>query len=138
MRKAIETCFRWLFRYLYATRWGHKDGHQGFHPCESCFLCFLTWRRPEIGDRSEIGERQRIFSTVGEHSVLPCPDLFAVPDRLLLHMSATLRRRGMTVPRNSFTCCYIWHLRITLSTKLYRRVRRLGAPYLTICTRLQR
>ena len=38
-----------------------------------------------------MGERQRIFSAVGEHSVLPCRDLFAVSDTVLLHMRVTLR-----------------------------------------------
>ena len=51
----------------------------------------MVWRRPETGDRSEIGERQRIFSTVGEHSVLPCRNLYAVPDTVLLHMWFHLR-----------------------------------------------
>ena len=53
----------------FAARWercqlGHKDGHQGFHPCESRFLYFLVWRRPETGDRFEKEERQRIFPVV--------------------------------------------------------------------------
>ena len=34
-------------------------------------FCLLVWRRSETGDRFEKGERQRIFITVGEHSVLP-------------------------------------------------------------------
>ena len=51
----------------------------------------MVWRRPETGDCSEIGERQRIFSTVGEHSVLPFLYLYAVSDTLLLHIRATLR-----------------------------------------------
>ena len=63
-------------------------------------------------DRCETGERQRIFSTVGEHSVLPCRNLYAVPDIVLLHIRATLRRRGITVPRNSLTCYTARHLRI--------------------------
>ena len=58
------------------------------------------------------GERQRIFSTVGEHSVLPCRNLYAVPDIVLLHIWVTLRRRGMTVPRNPLARYTAWHLRI--------------------------
>ena len=54
-------------------------------------LCFRVWRRPEIGDRFENKEWQRIFSTVGEHSVLPFLYLFAVSDPILLHRSAILR-----------------------------------------------
>mgnify|MGYP007117738153 CR=1 FL=1 len=92
-------------------------------------LCFLAWRRPETDDRSEIGERQRIFSPVGEHSVLPCPGLSAVPDTILLHRRFTLRRRGISVPRNSFTRCYRQFLRVVLINRFYRRVRRLGAPF---------
>ena len=53
---------------------------------------FLAWRRLPTCDRCEIGERQRIFSTVGEHSVLPCLDIFAASDKLLLHMWVRLRR----------------------------------------------
>ncbi len=56
-------------------------------------FCLFIWRRSETGDRFEMGERQRIFSTVGEHSVLPCSDIFAVSDKLLLHMRVILRRR---------------------------------------------
>ena len=50
------------------------------------FPCFLIRRRLPTCDRCEIGERQRIFSSVGEHSVLPCRNLYAVPDTVLLHM----------------------------------------------------
>ncbi|RHT29003.1 hypothetical protein DW806_04505 [Butyricicoccus sp. AM32-19] len=32
-----------------------------------------------------------IFSTVGEHSVLPCRNLYAVPDTVLLYMWFHLR-----------------------------------------------
>ena len=56
------------------------------------FPCFLIWRRFPICDRFENRERQRIFSTVGEHSVLPCRNLYAVPDTVLLHMWVYLRR----------------------------------------------
>ena len=49
------------------------------------------------------GERQRIFSTVGAHSVRPCLCLYAVSDSLLLHIRVHLRRRNITVLRNDFT-----------------------------------
>ncbi|RHS32176.1 DNA-binding response regulator [Butyricicoccus sp. AF10-3] len=66
----------------------------GFYPLGTpVSLCFMVWRRPETGDRSEIGERQRIFSTVGEHGVLPCPNQCAVSDSVLLHRRFYLRRR---------------------------------------------
>ena len=77
------------------------------------------------------GERQRIFSSVGAHSVRPCLNLSAVSDNLLLHISAALRRRGMTVPRNSFTRYYRQFLRISFINQLYRRVRR---PRRTVCS----
>ena len=59
--------------------------------CESPLSFGIAWRKSESGDRSEIGERQRIFVTVGEHSVLPFLYLYAVSDTLLLHIRATLR-----------------------------------------------
>ena len=40
------------------------------------------------------GERQRILSTVGEHSVLPFLYLYAVLDSVPLHRRFTLRRRN--------------------------------------------
>ena len=68
-----------------------------------------------MGERRPLrkkGERQRIFSTVGEHSVLPCRNRFAVSDNVLLHMWFYLRRRGITVPRNSWARYNARHLRI--------------------------
>ena len=72
-------------------------------------LCFLVWRRSETGDRPE-RKRQRIFSTVGEHSVLPFLYLFAVSDTLLLHMRLSLRRRDIPVSRELFTGAGGWGL----------------------------
>ena len=91
---------------------GQEGRHQGFYPLNSHFLLFLSLT--QTGDRRPLrkGERQRIFSTVGEHSVLPCRNLYAVPDTVLLHRSATSSRRGMTVPRNSLTRYTARHLRI--------------------------
>ena len=68
--------------------------------------------------------------------MLPFLYLCAVPDTLLLHIPATLLRRNITVLRNSFARCYGRHLRIVSDVRLYRRVRRLGAPYQTTCTRV--
>ena len=70
------------------------------------------------------GERQRIFSSVEAHSVRPCLNLSAVSNNLLLHISAALRRRGMTGPRNSFTRYYRQFLRISFINQPYRKVRR--------------
>ena len=91
---------------------GQEGRHQGFYPLNSHFLLFLSLT--QTGDRRPLrkGERQRIFSPVGEHSVLPCRNLYAVPDTVLLHRSATSSRRGMTVPRNSLTRYTARHLRI--------------------------
>ena len=55
--------------------------------------------------------RQGIFSSVGEHSVLPCRNLYAVPDTVLLHMWFHLRRRNIPVLRNSLARYYRQHLR---------------------------
>ena len=90
----------------------------------------------EICRAETIRERQRIFSTVGEHSVLPCRDLFAVSDTALLHRSATLRR----VRHNS--AAQLVSLDITSSTcedKLYRMSKFAGAVcynVLKICAAL--
>ena len=73
---------------------GHKDGHQGFHPCESRFLYFLVWRRSETGDRFEKGERQSGYSCVSFSA------FSRFTDNVLLHIRLNLRRRNMTVLRN--------------------------------------
>ena len=44
--------------------------------------------------------------------MLPCRDIFAVSDSVLLHRSATSSRRDITVSRNSLACCNARHLRI--------------------------
>ena len=90
-------------RYRRIHGGGHKDGHQGFHPCESRFLYFLVWRRPETGDRFEKEERQRIFPLIRTDLLRVRPFLLPIRSSvtLLLHISATLRRRDMTVSRNS-------------------------------------
>ena len=44
--------------------------------------------------------------------MLPCPDIFAVSDTVLLHGSATSSRRDITVSRKSLARCNARHLRI--------------------------
>lgn len=49
-------------------------------------------------------------------------------DKLLLHMSAILRRRDMTVSRDLFTCCYGQHFWVKLEkvgkrVEVYNKVR---------------
>ena len=98
------------------------------------FPCLLVWRKSETGDRFETGERQRIFPTVGEHSVLPFLYLFAVPDSLLLHRRFTLRRRDIAVSRSSLARRNRRHLRIKSYCAIYRVGRgALTPPFLTIC-----
>ena len=64
---------------------GAQEGrHQGFHPLVNHPFPKLVWRRPETGDRFENGERQRIFSSVGAHSVRPFLYFYAVPNTVLL------------------------------------------------------
>ena len=68
-----------------AARAHKRDGHQGFHPCESRFLYFLVWRRLPTCDRCEIGERQS-----GYHNV-NFVKYSQFTDSVLLHIRATLR-----------------------------------------------
>ena len=64
-------------------------------------FCLLVWRRSETGDRFGKENGRGFFITVGEHSVLPFLYLCAVPDSVLLHIPATLRRRDISVSRSS-------------------------------------
>ena len=78
------------------------------------FPCFLIWRRLPICDRCEKEYGRGFFSAADElplESVL-LSNLFAVSDTVLLHMWFHLRKRGMTVPRNSLTRYTARHLRI--------------------------
>ena len=90
------------------------------------FPYLLAWRRLPTCDRCEIGERQRIFSTVGEHSVLPCPDIFAASDKLLLHMWVHLRRaRHSSAARFVSALLQTGSTRINCTKCLIRRCRAL-------------
>ena len=44
--------------------------------------------------------------------MLPCRNLYAVPDIVLLHRRFTLRKRDIPVSRNSLARYTAWHLRI--------------------------
>ena len=96
----------------------------GFYPLNSRFPLFCSLAQTEDRRPLRTGERQRISSSAGEHSVLTFPHLYAMPDSLLLHIWFTLRRRNITVLRNSFTRCYGQHLRIPL----YQQTLPQGAP----------
>ena len=58
------------------------------------------------GRTETIKERQRIFSAVGEHSVLPFLYLFAVSDTVLLHIWFTLRRARHSSAAQFFCALY--------------------------------
>ena len=77
----------------YPRRWAKRKGHLRFPFLFELlpFPCFLIWRRFPICDRFENRERQRIFSTVGEHSV-GFVKYSQFTDSVLLHIRSTLRR----------------------------------------------
>ena len=93
----------------------------GFHPLVN--HPFPLASLAQTRDRRPLrkGEWQRIFSTVGKHSVLPCRDIFAVSDSVLLHRSEGLRRRNITVLRNPLARCNAQHLRIYPFGVIYPR-----------------
>ena len=94
-------------------RQGQEGRHLRFLPSwDSRFPLFLSLAQTRDRRPLRKGERQRIFSTVREHSVLPCRNLYAVPDSLLLHRRFNLRRRDIPVSRNPLARCNGRHLRI--------------------------
>ena len=82
------------------------------------FPCFLIWRRLPTCDRSEIRR------TAEDFFFRVFRNLFAVSNTILLHMRFHLRRRDMSVSRNSFSRYSAQHLRVLIDNKCYRRVRR--------------
>ena len=104
---------------------GQEGRHQGFYPLNSHFLLFVSLA--QIRDRRPLrkGERQSGYSCVYfvKYSQFT--------DSILLHRWFTLHRRDIPVSRNSFARCYGQFLRVAFINRLYRRVRRLGAPYLS-------
>ena len=69
-------------------------------------LYFLVWRRLPTCDRSEIwGTAEDFFFRI-------FLNLFAGSDSILLHRPESLRRRDITVSRNSLARCTARHLRI--------------------------
>ena len=109
---------------------GKRADTCGFYPLNSRFPLFpnpaQTRDLAKIGERRPLrkGERQRILSTVGAHNVRPFLYLYAVSDFVLLHRRVHLRRRDITVSRNSLVGGCGRHLQATIINKLYRRVRR--------------
>ena len=99
-------------RFAVPAAVGKRVDTCGFYPLNSRFPLFLSLAQTRDRRPLRKGERQRIFSTVGKHSVLPCRDIFAVSDSVLLHRSEGLRRRNITVLRNPLARCNAQHLRI--------------------------
>ena len=56
-----------------------------------------------------------------DYSCMTFVDYSQFTDKLLLHMSAILRRRDMTVSRELFACCYGQHFWVKLE-KVGKRV----------------
>ena len=73
----------------------------------------------KIGERRPLRkeERQSGYPFVGARIARPLLYLYAMLDTFLLHIPATLRRRGMTVPRNSLARYDRQHLRIRRSVQ---------------------
>ena len=89
--------------FAVSTAGDKKGRHLRFLPSlNTRFPCGVAWVQMVDCVSVEKGERQRIFITAGEHSVLLFLCLCAVPDSVLLHISAALRRRDIPVSRNSF------------------------------------
>ena len=103
------------------TARGKRVDTYGFYPLNSRFPLFPSLAQTRDRRPLRKGERQRIFSTVGKHSVLPCRDIFAVSDSVLLHRSEGLRRRNITVLRNPLARCNAQHLRIYPFGVIYPR-----------------
>ena len=95
-----------------ARGWGKRVETVGVYPLNSRFPLFLSLTQTRDRRPLREGERQKIFSTAGAHSVRPFLYLYAMPDTVLLHISAALRRCSTAVPHTSFACCYRRHLRI--------------------------
>ncbi len=114
------------------TRHGHKRvDTYGFHPLVNHPFPLGIARR--LFRTETIKERQRIFASVGaDQCVRPFLYLFAMPETLLLHIPATLCRRGMTVPRNSLA--RIFCMAPTNCTRYTVGCADLGAPYPTVGT----
>ena len=86
---------------------GAQEGRQPavFHP-----LVNHPFSRKGLGAdgrlrKHEKGERQSGYRSVGaDQCVCPFLYLYAMSDTFLLHIRFSLRRRGIPVPRNIFTC----------------------------------
>ena len=83
------------FSLKFSGTWPARPGHKRVDTCgfpPSCESPLSLGGHGGDGRTETIEERQRIFSTVGEHSVLPFLYLFAVSDTVLLHIRLSPRR----------------------------------------------
>ena len=94
---------------------GQEGRHQGFYPLNSHFLLFRSPAQTRERRPLRKGERQS-----GYHSV-SFVKYSQFADSVLLHMSATLRRRDITVSRNFWARYTRRHLRICLFGTIYLR-----------------
>ena len=94
-------------------------GLNEYHPL--IFSPFPLDSTAKIGERRPLRkeERQSGYPFVGARIARPLLYLYAMLDTFLLHIPATLRRRGMTVPRNSVTRYCAQHLRIPFICTIY-------------------
>ena len=99
-------------------RRGKRVDTYGFYPLNSRFPLFRSLA--QTGDRRPL----RNWNTAEDFFFRMFLNIFAVSDTVLLHIWFTLRRRNITVLRNSFTRCYGQHLRIPL----YQQTLPQGAP----------
>ena len=105
-------------RFAVPTAVGKRVDTCGFYPLNSRFPLFLSLA--QTGDRRPL----RNLDTTEDFFFRMFLNIFAVSDTVLLHIWFTLRRRNITVLRNSFTRCYVQHLRIPL----YQQTLPQGAP----------
>ena len=100
------------------TAVGKRVDTCGFYPLNSRFPLFLGL--VQTRDRRPLRKR----GTAEDFCFRVFLNLFAVSDSVLLHRRFHLRRRDITVSRNSFARYYGRHLRILFDVRFYRRVRR--------------
>ena len=85
---------------------GQEGRHQGFYPLNSHFLVFRSPAQTRERRPLRKGERQSGYHSV---SFATCSQF---TDSVLLRKRFSLRKRNMTVLRNSLTRCTARHLRI--------------------------
>ena len=121
----------WLGELRRLRRGNKRVDTCGFYPLDSRFPLFVSLAKS--GERRPLRNRRTAEDFFFRMDALcaPCIRIFAGSDTFLLHRPAALRRRGIIVPRNPLAGYNARHLRVTLINRLYRRVRRLGAPSLT-------